>query len=73
MDSTITFTVEQDEGGGYVASWDDPSGGGISTQGGSLGELQDMIRDAVACHFEPAQRPGRVLLHFASDVAMATT
>jgi len=68
----ITFTVEQEEDGGYVASWNDPAGGGITTQGNSLAELQHMILDAVACHFESEQRPQSVLLHFATDVAMAT-
>jgi predicted RNase H-like HicB family nuclease len=68
----ITFTVEQEEDGGYVASWNDPAGGGITTQGDTLADLQHMILDAVSCHFEPERRPARVLLHFASDVAMAT-
>ncbi len=66
----ITFTVEQEEDGGYVASWNDPVGGGITTQGDTLDELQNMILDAITCHFEPEQRPARVLLHFATDVAM---
>lgn len=68
----ITFTIEQEEDGGYVASWDDPTGGGITTQGDTLADLQRMILDAVACHFTSEQRPRRVLLHFATDVAMAT-
>ena len=69
--SKITFTVEQEADGGYVAWWDDPQSGGISTQGDTLSELQSMIVDAVACHFEGNQRPQRVCLHFKEDVAVA--
>lgn len=50
--SEIVFVVSQDEETGVlVAAWDDPSGGGITTQGVDLEELQHMVRDAVACHF----------------------
>lgn len=68
---SITFTIEQDEDGGYVAWWDDPAGGGISTQGDSLPHLQQMILDAVACHFPHERRPASVRLHFQEDVALA--
>jgi len=49
----ITLTVERDEESGwFVASWDAPNGGGgITTQGKDLGELQGNVRDAVRCHF----------------------
>jgi predicted RNase H-like HicB family nuclease len=67
----ITFTVEQESDGGYVAWWDDPQGGGISTQGNNLAELQSMILDAVACHFEGKERPASIRLHFKEDVALA--
>jgi hypothetical protein len=67
----ITFTVERDEEGAvYVASWDDPSGkGGITTEGGDLGELQEMILDAVAGYFQAAgvPAPSRARLHFVAD------
>ena len=37
----ITFRVEAcAETGGFVARWDDPAGGGITTQGDSLAELR---------------------------------
>jgi len=69
MSAEITFVVEPcHETGGYVARWDDPLGrGGITTQGDSLSELQDMVSDAVSGFFEPGERPSRVKLHFAKD------
>ena len=33
------------------ASWDDPAGGGITTQGKDLRELAWAIEEAVRCHF----------------------
>ena len=65
------FTVTEDEAGGFSASWDDPSGGGISTQGEDLASLQSMIRDAVLCHFDDGEVPARVRLHFTEDPALA--
>ena len=44
----IIFQVEPcAETGGYVARWDAPSGGGITTQGDSFAESDAMIADAV--------------------------
>jgi hypothetical protein len=57
--------------GGYVARWDAPGGGGITTQGDSFGELDIMIADAVAGYFEPAERPRSVRLHFSQDPILA--
>jgi hypothetical protein len=48
--------------GGYVARWDAPGGGGITTQGVSFGELDTMIADAVSGYFEADQRPKSVVL-----------
>lgn len=67
----ITFKVQPEEGGGFSASWDAPGGGGISTQGEDLTDLQAMIRDAVLCHFDEGEVPARVLLHFTEDPALA--
>jgi hypothetical protein len=66
----ITFTVEPDEAGGFTASWDAAEGGGISAEGDSLVDLQANILDAVRFHFG-AKLPGKVLLHFTQDVALA--
>jgi predicted RNase H-like HicB family nuclease len=54
----ITFDVEPCAAtGGYVARWDAPRGGGITTQGDSFAELNAMISDAVSGYFEPKERP----------------
>ena len=54
----ITFRIEAcGETGGFVARWDAPEGGGITTQGDSLAELHAMIADAVKGYFEPELRP----------------
>ena len=66
----ITFHVDQEEDGSYFAAWDDPAGGGITTVGETLAELQANVREAVECHFEPDQRPARVMLHFARDMEL---
>ena len=70
----IVFQVEPcGETGGYVARWDAPGGGGITTQGDSLAELGAMITDAVGGYFEPDQRPKRVRLHFSEDPMLAVS
>ena len=58
------------ETGGYVARWDDANGGGITTQGDTLEELNLMVGDAVRGYFEPGQHPRRVRLHFVEDPAL---
>ncbi len=61
----ITCSIEPcHETGGYVARWDAPGGGGITTQGDSFRELDAMIADAVGGYFEAAQRPKRVRWSF---------
>ena len=71
-DAEIIFDVEPCAAtGGYVARWDAPGGGGITTQGDSFGELDIMIADAVAGYFEPDQRPRSVRLHFSQDPILA--
>jgi hypothetical protein len=74
MHEEITFTVEKDdESEMLVASWDDPSGnGGITTQGADLKGLQEMVSEAVRCHFEEQERPRKVRLHFVTDPVLAT-
>jgi len=70
--SEITFHIEGcPETGGFVARWDDPKGGGITTQGDTLAELHAMIADAVKGYFEPGQHPRRVRLHFVEDPVFA--
>lgn len=67
----ITFQVTPcHETGGYVARWDDAAKGGITTQGDTLEELNQMVGDAVKGYFEPGQHPRRVRLHFQEDPAL---
>ena len=65
----ITLRVERcEESGWLVASWEAPDGsGGITTQGQDLRDLQEQIRDAVQCHFDPGEVPRRIRLHFVND------
>ena len=68
----ITFHVDAcPETGGFVARWDDPKGGGITTQGDTLAELNDMVADAVKGYFEPGEYPRQVRLHFVNDPVLA--
>ena len=68
----ITFRIEAGaETGGFIARWDDPAGGGITTQGDSLAELHTMISDAVRGYFDPGEHPRRVRLHFVEDPLLA--
>jgi predicted RNase H-like HicB family nuclease len=62
------FTIEQDEEAGvFVASWNDPAGGGITTQAKNLKELAEAIEEAVRCHFAGRVAPREVALHFAEN------
>jgi hypothetical protein len=68
----ITLKVERDEDSGVlIASWDDPNGGGITTQGGDLTELQNAVREAVRCHFGKRHAPKNIRLHFLSDAVLS--
>jgi predicted RNase H-like HicB family nuclease len=68
----ITFQVDPcRETGGFVARWDAPKGGGITTQGDTLAELQTMIGDAIQGYFHDQPKPERVRLHFSEDPVLA--
>lgn len=70
--SEIIFEVIEDEAdGGYVAT---ALGHAIATQGESIEELREMVRDAVRCHFGdgiPGAMPKVIRLHFVRDEALA--
>jgi predicted RNase H-like HicB family nuclease len=70
--SEIIFEVREDEiDGGFVAI---ALGHAIATQGDTIEELREMVRDAVHCHFgdgEPATMPKIIRLHFVRDEALA--
>ena len=64
----LVFTIERDEEtGAFTASWDDPDGGGITTQASSFAELSGAINDAVKCHFIDRVAPKIATLHFEHD------
>jgi len=62
--SEIIFSVQESPEGGYEARALDFS---IFTQANSLEELRTMIRDAVSCHFDTAEKPSVIRLHFVKD------
>ncbi len=66
----IIFEVREDEvDGGYTASC---LGYGIHTQGETLDELRQMVRDAVRCYFDdPDAMPKLIRLHFVRDEVLA--
>lgn len=69
---SVTFLVTPcSETGGFVARWDDPAGGGITTQGESIADLETMIRDAVGGYFVDRPAPRSVRLHFVEDPELA--
>jgi len=65
----IIFLVEEDPEGGYVAQAMSES---IVTQGETMEELREMVRDAVQCHFDEADRPKLIRLHIVRDEVMAS-
>ena len=64
----VVFEVQEDEAdGGYVAT---ALGHAIATQGDTLNELRQMVRDAVRCHFgdgSHGEPPSMIRLHFDRD------
>jgi len=49
MEKEIIFLVEEDVEGGYTAR---ALGYSIFTQGDTIDELKENIKDAIKCHFE---------------------
>jgi hypothetical protein len=67
----LQFTVERgSKPGVLVASWDDPKGGGITTQANGLSALMKAIQKAVRCHFEGRVPPKRAQLNFTEAAEM---
>jgi predicted RNase H-like HicB family nuclease len=65
----LIFLVEEDPEGGYNAK---ALGENIFTQGDTLKELKEMIKDAVECHFDsPDQMPKMIRLHFVKEEVFA--
>jgi predicted RNase H-like HicB family nuclease len=66
--SEIIFIVENSDEGGYTAKALDYS---IYTEGETFEELKKNVKDAVRCHFDPAQQPHIARLHMVKDELMA--
>ncbi len=66
--SEIIFIVEDAPEGGYLAR---AVGASIYTQADSIGQLHERVRDAVHCHFEGADIPSLIRLHFVRDEVIA--
>lgn len=67
-DTEIIFAVKESPEAGYEAS---ALGYSIHTQAESLEELKAMVRDAVRCHFDEADRPRLIRLHLVKDEVIA--
>jgi len=61
MPAEIIFLVEQQPEGGYLASG---LGHAIVTQGETVEELRQMVRDAVRCHFDAGEMPRAIRLRW---------
>jgi len=60
----IIFLVEEAPEGGYTARC---VGTSIFTEADDLDGLRAQIRDAISCHFEKADQPKIVRLHFVKE------
>jgi len=63
-ETEIIFAVDESPEGGYEAR---ALGYSIYTQADTLAELRQMVRDAVACHFDEETRPRVIRLHLVKD------
>lgn len=64
----IIFVVSEPSEGGYAA---EALGQSIFTIADTLEELNEMVRDAVICHFEEDARPKIIRLHFVREQLLA--
>lgn len=64
----MIFVVEEAPEGGYAAR---ALGESIFTEADDLDRLQEQVKDAVLCHFEEAENPRLVRLHFVREDLIA--
>ena len=64
----VVFLVEEAPEGGYTARAMSPS---IVTEADDMPALRTAVRDAVRCHFEPADMPKFIRLHVVHDEVIA--
>jgi len=66
--SEIIFIIENSDEGGYTAK---ALGYSIFTEGETMDELKENIKDAVKCHFGEKDRPRIARLHMVKDEVLA--
>ncbi|MGA2296259.1 MAG: 2-oxoisovalerate dehydrogenase [FCB group bacterium] len=66
--SEIIFLVEEAVEGGYTAR---AMGYSIFTEGETIPELKENIKDAILCHFETNEQPKLARMHFVKDEVFA--
>jgi hypothetical protein len=64
----IIFVVEEAPEGGFSAK---AIGTSIVTEADNVQKLHEQVRDAVRCHFEPAEMPKIIRLHFVREETIA--
>ena len=64
----IIFLVEEAPEGGFIVK---ALGYSIFTDAETVIELHANVRDAVDCHFETAEKPSIIRLHFVRDEVIA--
>lgn len=65
----IIFLVRESPEGGFEAQAISTS---IFTEADTLEQLREMVKDAVACHFNESERPKLIRLHFIRDEVFAS-
>jgi len=60
----IIFLVEEAPEGGFTAR---ALGESIFTEADDLASLQEMVRDAVRCHFDQSVMPKLIRLHYVRE------
>ena len=69
MDKEIIFVIDEDPEGGFTAK---ALGFSIFTQGDTMQELKNNIKDALACHFdEESDIPKVIRLHMVKEELLA--
>ena len=66
--SEIIFSIEEAPEGGFIGR---ALGHSIFTEADDLDALREAVRDAVRCHFDEAERPKIIRLHFVREEVIA--
>jgi hypothetical protein len=64
----LIFVIEEAPEGGFTAR---ALGAAIFTEADDWESLHDQVRDAVRCHYEEAEQPSVLRLHFVRDEVIA--